>query len=110
MTKNKIKNSALFSFIWKFVRTQRWIFSFIFLLSLVWSFDATLAPYLMRRIIDTLTLHDADRAAAWPMLQSLLLCFVFLWAIVEAGFRSRGFLNARTYPKLEADIRMAMFD
>ncbi|HUD00751.1 MAG TPA: ABC transporter ATP-binding protein, partial [Rhabdochlamydiaceae bacterium] len=114
MTKNTIKNSvstrALFSFIWKFVRSQSWAFFFIFLLSFVWSLDATVVPYLMRRIIDTLTLHDADRAAAWPLLQSLLLSLVFLWAIVEVGFRGRGFLNARAYPKLEADVRMTMFD
>ncbi|HUD01321.1 MAG TPA: ABC transporter ATP-binding protein, partial [Rhabdochlamydiaceae bacterium] len=92
------------------MRSQHWIFLFSFLLSLIWSFDATVVPYLLRLIIDTLTLHDADRAAAWPVLKWLLLYVVLLLIVVELGFRSRGFLDARAYPKLEADIRMAMFD
>ncbi len=72
--------------------------------------DATLWPYLLRLIIDIFTQHDTDRAAAWPVLKGLLMWGVSLWVVVEAGFRSRDFLQARALPKLEADIRMAMFD
>ena len=113
MTKNltnPVSTRALFSFIWKFVRLQHWKFFFIFILSFVWSLDATVVPYFLRLIIDTLTLHDTDRAAAWPALQSLLLYLVLMWVVVEAGFRSRGFFDAKVFPRLEADIRMTMFD
>jgi ATP-binding cassette subfamily B protein len=110
MAKKIASSIGLFSFIWKFVRTQPWVFFFIFLLSFIWSVDATVLPYLLRLIIDTLTLHDADRAGAWPVLKNLLLYVVILWVLVELGFRSRGFLQARVFPKMEADIRMAMFD
>ncbi len=107
---NSVSTRAVFSFIWKFVRSQHWLFFFIFILSFVWSLDATVVPYLLRLIIDTLTLHDVDRMGAWPVLKVLLTCLVSVWVLVEAGFRVRGFLNARAYPKLEAQIRMAMFD
>jgi ATP-binding cassette subfamily B protein len=81
------------------------MFFFIALLSLVWSIDSTVVPYLLRKVIDTLTLYDADRAAAWPAIKWFLLFVVCLWTIVEVGFRSRGFLEARVFPKLEADVR-----
>jgi ATP-binding cassette subfamily B protein len=97
-------------FIWKFLRLQRWHFFFIFLLSFVWSLDATLWPYLLRLVVDTFTLHDGDRAAAWPTLKGLLFCGALLLVLVESGFRCRDFLQARAIPKLEAHIRMAMFD
>ncbi len=100
----------LIPFIWKFLSLQRWKFFFIYFLSLVWSLDATLWPYLLRQVVDTFTLHDADRAAAWPTLKWLLLSGASLFVIVEGGFRCRDFLQARAIPKLEADIRMAMFD
>jgi ATP-binding cassette subfamily B protein len=100
----------LVSFIWKFVALQRWKFISIFLLSLVWSLDATVWPYLLRLLIDTFTQYDGDRAAAWSSLKWILLGAVSLWVLVEAGFRGRNFLLARFFPKLEADIRMAMFD
>lgn len=101
---------SVISFIWKFVHLQFWSFFFIFLLSLLWSIDSTVWPYLLRLIIDTLTRYDMDRAAAWMALKWLLVAGICLWVSIEAGFRCRDFLRARAFPKLEADIRMAMFD
>jgi len=100
----------LISFIWKFVSLQPISFFFIYFLSLTWSLDATVWPYLLRLIIDTLTQHDIDRASAWDSLKWLLVAGVSLWVFVEFCFRCRDFLRAKAFPKLEADIRMAMFD
>lgn len=110
MTKKTFTSIGLFSFIWRFARSQPWVFLLMLVLSFVWTLDATVLPYLLRLIIDTLTQYDADRTAAWPALKMVLLYVVVVWIIVEIGFRTRGFLQARFYPKLEADIRMAMFD
>lgn len=105
-----MNSKSLTSFIWQFVRIQRWKFFFIFALPLIWSLDATLWPYLLRKVIDLFTLHDTDRAAAWPALKWFLACGVVLWIVVELAFRTRDFLRAYALPKLEADMRMAMFD
>ncbi|MBA3238276.1 MAG: ABC transporter ATP-binding protein [Parachlamydiaceae bacterium] len=104
----RIKN--LISFIWKFIRLQPWNFFFIFSLSLIWSIDSTVWPYLLRLIIDTLAQNEADRLGAWGSLKWLLVAAVCLWTTVEICFRTRDFLRARSFPKLEADIRMTMFD
>lgn len=101
---------SLISFIWKFVRLQPLSFFFIYFLSLTWSVDSTLWPYLLRLIIDTLTHYDMDRAGAWMALKWLLIAGVCLWIFVEIFFRCRDFLCAHAFPKLEANIRMAMFD
>ena len=103
-------SKGLISFMWKFMRLQPWSFFFIYLFSLAWSIDSTVWPYLLRLIIDTLTLYDSDRASAWEALKWPLVAGVFLWFLVEFCFRSRDFLQAKVFPKLEADIRMAMFD
>lgn len=100
----------LFSFIWKFVRLQPWSFFFIFFFSLTWALDSTVWPYLLRLIIDTLTVYDMDRSAAWTDLKWLLVAAIVLWFYIEIVFRIGDFLRAWAFPKLEADIRMAMFD
>ena len=100
----------LTSFLWKFIRLQRFKFVAIALLSFVWTMDTTFTPYLLRLIVDTLTLHDADRFAAWDSLKYLLLIGVFFWTLMELGFRGRDFIMARALPELEANIRLAMFD
>ena len=100
----------LIPFIWKFVKLQPWRFFFIFALSLTWSVDSTVWPYLLRLIIDTFTRFETDRTAVWSALRWLIVMGVSLWISVELAFRSRDFLRAKAFPKLEADIRMAMFD
>lgn len=109
-TSTTIPVRSLISFIWKLVRIQPWSFFFIYFLSLTWSLDSTVWPYLLRLIIDTLTHYDMDRASAWMSLKWLLVAGICLWVSVECCFRCRDFLRARAFPKLEANIRMAMFD
>ncbi len=103
-------NRTFSSFIWHFVRPHRWVFFVILLVSLVWSLDATIWPYLLKVVIDVLTRFDADRGAVWSALKFPIFWGLLLWVGVEIGFRCQGFLLAKTIPKLESDIRMAMFD
>lgn len=108
--KNTLSFHSLTAFIWSFIRLQPWSFFFIYLLSLAWSIDSTVWPYLLRLIIDTLTHYDADRSHAWIALKGLLIAAVFFWVFIECAFRGRDFLRAKAFPQLEASIRMAMFD
>ncbi len=104
------KKGGIISFVARFVGMQRGRFFFIFLLSLVWSIDATIWPYILGRMIDVFTQFDVNRSMAWPMLKWLLLYIIILWVFVECGFRTRDFLRAKALPQLEADMRMDMFD
>jgi ATP-binding cassette subfamily B protein len=105
-----MQTKLLIQFIWKYAKLQRWKFFFMFLLTLTWSCDATIWPYILRRIVDVFTQYDTHRESALPALKWLLVAGVSLWVFVEAGFRTRSFIQAKAFPKLEADIRMAMFD
>lgn len=109
-TTSPLRIKSLISFIWGFIRLQPWNFFFIFFLSLIWAVESTVWPYLLRLIIDTLTQYETDRLAAWGSLKWLLVSAICLWITVEVCFRTRDFLRARAFPKLEADIRMTMFD
>lgn len=101
---------SLMNFIWKFVRTQRLIFFIMLLFSLMWTFEALFWPFFLRKIVDVLTLNDSNRLSAWPVLKILLMWGASAWIFMEGGFRVRDFFQARAFPKMEADIRMTMFD
>lgn len=105
-----MKASTLSGFIWGFVRKQPLIFSAILILSLLWTFEMLFWPFFLGKIVDVLSAHDTNRLAAWSSLKVLLILGAFLWTGMEVGFRSRDYLQAHAYPKLEADIRMTMFD
>lgn len=103
-------STNLRSFTWHFVKSQPTLFFFIFLVSLGWSLDTTFWPYLLRVVIDILAQHELNRTSAWKALQFPILCGFGLWLVIEVSFRLQAFLLAKALPKLEAEIRMAMFD
>lgn len=76
----------------------------------MWTFEILFWPYFLGKIVDLLSRSDLDRASAWPNLRVLLMWGAAAWVFMEAGFRLRDYLQALAHPKLEAEIRMDMFD
>lgn len=101
----------LFSFIWQFMRLQKWRFIFIFFIDcFVWSLDALLWPYILHVVVDIFTRYEGDRLAAWAALKLPMIGALCLVVYVEMASRTMGFLIAKAIPKLQANIRMVMFD
>ncbi len=106
-----ISYSELLRFIWRFLRGQRWTFFAIFLVdSFAWPIDAMLWPYILNVAIGIFTSMDADRAAAWGALSGPILGGPGLVIYIEIASRTMGFLMAKAIPRLQADLRMEMFD
>lgn len=101
----------LLGFFWRFIRRQKWTFLAIFLLdSLAWPSDSILWPYLLSLVIDIFTHFEADRLMAWQALQFPIFLGIGLTLFIEIASRTMGFLLGKAVPKLQADIRMEMFD
>lgn len=101
---------SLKNFIWRFISKQRLLFVMILVLSWVWAFDMLFWPFYLGKIVDLLSHYDLDRLAAWDSLKMLLILGAVVWICIEGAFRTRDFLTAYAFPRLEADIRMSMFD
>lgn len=110
MTQKNTQIWPLILFIWSFIKKQPVSFFFILILSFTWSLDATIWPYILRLIVDTLTAHEIDRTAAWDSLKPLFGVAICFWFYVEVAFRTRDLIRSYAIPKLEANIRTAMFD
>lgn len=101
----------LIRFVWQFMRLQKWVFILIFFIdSFAWSLDALLWPYILNVVVDIFTRYEGDRSAAWEALKAPIIWGVCLVVYVETASRTMGFLMAKAVPKLQADIRMVMFD
>ncbi len=101
----------LIRFVWQFMRRQGWAFILVILSdSFTWSLDALLWPYILSVVIDIFTRYEGDRIAAWEALKAPIIGGVCLVIYVETMSRWMGFLMAKAIPKLQADLRIAMFD
>jgi ATP-binding cassette subfamily B protein len=99
------------AFVWQFMRAQKWIFFAIFFIDcFAWSIDVLVWPYILRMVIDIFSQYEGDRSAAWAALKTPIIAGISLVLYIEIASRTMGFLMAKAIPKLQADIRMEMFD
>lgn len=109
--KNAVSYKGLIGFLWKFVRLQKGRFFGVFLLdSLAWPSDSLIWPYILSLVVGIFTQFEGDRLGAWQALQWLIFYGIVLMLSIEVMSRTMGFLLGRAIPKLQADIRMEMFD
>lgn len=107
----KTSYKELLGFIWPFIKAQKWTFFTIFLFdSLAWPLDALLWPYILHIVVDTFTVFEANRLAAWEALKWPVIVGISLVVYMEVISRSMGFLMAKAIPKIQAHIRLHMFD
>ena len=92
------------------MRLQKWVFFLIFFIDSSCAIDALLWPYILHLVVDIFTRFEGDRTAAWEALQGPIIGGLSLVIYIETASRTMGFLMAKALPKLQADIRMAMFD
>ncbi len=104
------RQETLTGFIGGFILRQR---RDIFLLGLVhlgWALDWIAMPYMVKWVINTVILHDGNRANAWSALAAPVAGVLGFWLFVEILYRLSDFLAARVYPQFEANVRMASLD
>ncbi|MBX9703867.1 MAG: ABC transporter ATP-binding protein/permease, partial [Silvanigrellaceae bacterium] len=101
---------VLFSFIFFFLKKHLFKFIFIQICSLSMAIDPTLMPYFIGKIIDILTNFSGDKANIWSHLAYPTIAVILLWTYIEYSFRAAGILSAKFFPKVEAEIRIALLD
>lgn len=110
MNSKTVSYKELIGFFWKFIHKQKWTFSFIFIQDCINTFDSLLWPFILRWVIDIFTQNETNRALAWESLQAPIIVSILLIIFIEINSRAMGYLMAKAIPKLQADIRMTMFD
>lgn len=98
------------AFFWYFIRKQWKSFAAIQFFALSWSLDQTIWPLILMMFVDTLTLISGQREVMWTALSVPIISAICLWVYVELSYRFSGFIEAFALPKLEANVRMEMFD
>jgi len=93
------------------MQLQKWVFILILLIDcFAWSLDVLIWPYILSVVIDIFTRYEGNRMAAWEALKPPIIGALCLVVYVETASRTMGFLMTKALPKLQADIRMEMFD
>ena len=106
----KTMPNTLLGFFWYFIKKQWVRFALIQFFCFGWALDHTILPYIFMRVIDLITNMPADRSDMWSVLAPILWIWAIVWIVLECFFRTSGYLMIRAIPKIEADVRMSMFN
>lgn len=98
------------AFFWHFIKKHLGWLLLIQFFCFGWSMDQTLWPYVTMLFIDGITNFEGDRALIWSVLATPLWMGGIIWVLVDLSFRFSGILIARVFPRLEASIRLEVFD
>ncbi|MCB1827005.1 MAG: ABC transporter ATP-binding protein [Coxiellaceae bacterium] len=98
------------TFIWHFIKKQRWYLLTIQLLAFAWALDNTVWPYFLKMLINKMTMYSGAKTDIWPYLLPMLIFWASVFLLIELAYRFYGFMLAKAFPRIEAHIRMAMFE
>lgn len=98
------------NFIWHFVKKQKGGFVCTQIFALALALDATLWPYVIKVIIETIEGFQGSREEIWPVISHVIIFGLILWFSLDIAFWINGVFKTKVYPKFEASIRMFMYD
>ncbi len=105
-----VSYKELIGFVWQFIRQQKWVFLLILILdALAWPLDVLLWPYILKVVVGIFSQYEGNRLAAWTALKAPIIGGICLVLSVEIASRVMGFSLAKVIPRLQAAIRMRMF-
>lgn len=101
---------SLPDFLWQAARPYRWALLVFLLAPCALVIEAVLIPYSLKLIVDVVSSYQGDRADIYAALAPALWLGGGGWLVMIAIFRLQEWGQCYVHPKLEADIRMRMFD
>ncbi len=111
--KNNEKKSrlqiTLAAFIWSYLKEKKLYLFFFLVVAVIWSVEMSLSPYLLKIIIDRVSLFSSDSEELLTILLIPVILYVSMSLILNINFRIYDYASLRLYPKLKADMTKDMY-
>ena len=104
MTKISLKNYFL-----DLLKPYKWYVVALFFAAFYWGINNTLAPYVLKLIIDKVAAFDGDKAAVVSAVKIYVLIYILLWILIALDMRFLDWVRLKLFPSLRYDIINKMF-
>lgn len=95
----------LWSFLRPILRSYKKGLIVLIIFPAIWCLVETIAPFLIKVIIDRLANNSATDPNVWKILLYLVLAYSLLMMVLEISTRSCNYIWIKTFPKIRADIQ-----
>ena len=102
-------NDSLLKFYYKVLFPYRWKVILLFVFPLIWCVAETIAPYLIKVIIDNFSnRNEVDNSSSAELLGIPILYYLALIAVIEIAIRGCNYVWLQFIPELRGDFRNAI--
>lgn len=85
-----------------------YIFALLFI-AIYWGFNVAVAPYVLKKIIDTVVLYSQDRNTLVTAVQPFVILYIGMWILIATDMRFLDWVHLRLFPSIRKDIIDQMF-
>lgn len=96
-------------FIWSYLKNKKLYLFCFFIVSVVWSVEMSLSPYLLKTILDKMIKFSNNNEELFSVLLVPVILYISMSVILNLNFRLYEYANLRLYPELKANITRDMF-
>ena len=100
---------SLFSFTLQKLKSYKGLFALTLFTRLFWAIQTSLSPFLLKMIIDKITLFTGNRSELIGHICPLLAIYIGVWGMVSFCYREWDYIEIKLYPPLRGDVAMHMF-
>ena len=100
--------TTLYQFFIHFIKPYKWYMFNLFTAGLFWGIQVSLAPYLLKLIINEIA-DSSDRRQLLQMVKIPAIAYVILFLAITTNFRIIDWVKLTMFPALKKDISLSMF-
>ena len=97
------------AFFWHFIKPHTWYVAAMFGTGLIWGIQNSVAPYLLKLIIDGIASYHGDKTSGFAAIRLPAIAYVALWVGMAFNFRILDWVKLKLFPSIRRDIINQMF-
>ncbi len=96
-------------FVWRYLRCEKRYLAGFLLVALVWAFEMSFSPYLLKVIIDTVIREAKNTQKLFQAIIIPVVLYASMSLVLNLNFRFYNYINLKLIPKINATIHKDMF-
>lgn len=82
-----LNNPKTATFVWRLIAPYKWYFVAMMITGILYGIQISLAPYLLKRIIDSIAFYSGDKKEIFSAVQGPVVAYILVFMVMAFNFR-----------------------
>lgn len=100
---------SLSRFLWSVIKPYKAYLCALFVIALYWGINNAVAPFFLKKIIDTAVAHSNNKTAFLSAVRLDVFIYMLLWVGISVAMRILDWVHLRLFPSIRQDLICNLF-